>query len=119
MEQASILVVDDEALIRMATMSIVEDAGYSVVEAANADEAIIMLERCPGIAAVLTDINMPGTMDGLELSRLIRDRWPLIGLVVTSGRYVARAVQMPIGVHFISKPYTPTEIISALQDCAA
>ena len=64
MEHASILVVDDEALIRMATMDIVEDAGYSAVEAANADEAIIMLERCSHIAVVLTDINMPQPIPG-------------------------------------------------------
>ena len=119
MEYASILVVEDEALIRMATMDIMEDAGYSAQEAANADEAIILLERCPEISAVLTDINMPGSMDGLQLSRLIRDRWPLIGLVVTSGRFVAQAIQMPAGVHFIAKPYTPHEIVSALQNCAA
>lgn len=119
MENTSILVVDDEALIRMATTYIVEDAGYCVVEAANADEAIIILERCSDFAAVLTDINMPGSMDGLQLSRLIRDRWPLIGLVVTSGRFVAKAAQMPVGVHFISKPYTPNEIVSALHECAA
>jgi CheY-like chemotaxis protein len=119
LEYASILAVDDEALIRMATMNIVEDAGYSAVEAVNADEAIIMLERCPDISAVLTDINMPGSMDGLQLSRLIRDRWPLIGVVVTSGRFVAHDMQMPTGVHFIAKPYTPYEIVSALQSCAA
>jgi two-component system, response regulator PdtaR len=98
---------------------IVEDAGYSVVEAADADEAIIMLERCPGITAVLTDINMPGTMDGLQLSRMIRERWPLVGLVITSGRFVAKAAQMPAGVSFIGKPYTPDEIVAALQNCAA
>lgn len=120
MENASILVVDDEALIRMAMLDIVEEAGYSAVEAADADEAIVMLERCPRIAAVLTDINMPGgTMDGLQLSRMIRDRWPLVGLVLTSGRFVARTPQMPDGVHFIPKPYTPDEIVAALQDCAA
>jgi CheY-like chemotaxis protein len=119
MEHASVLVVDDEAMIRMAMLHIVEDAGYSAIEAADADEAIVMLERCPQIAAVLTDINMPGTMDGLELSRLIRDRWPQIGLVVTSGRFVAKAAQMPAGVHFIAKPYTPGEIVAALHDCAA
>lgn len=119
LENASILVVDDEALIRMAMIDIVEDAGYCVVEAADADEALIMLERCSGITAVLTDVNMPGTMDGLQLSHVIRDRWPLIGLVITSGRYVARAAQMPAGVHFIAKPYTPNEIVAALHDCAA
>ena len=119
MENASILVVDDEALIRMATVYTLQDAGYFVAEASNADEAIIMLERCPDISAVLTDINMPGSMDGLQLSRLIRDRWPLIGLVVTSGRYLVKAAQMPARVHFIAKPYTPYEIVSALQSCAA
>ena len=118
MENASVLVVDDEAMIRMAMLYMVEDAGYSAIEAADADEAIVMLERCPQITAVVTDINMPGTMDGLELSRLIRDRWPLIGVVVTSGRFVAKAAQMPVGVHFIAKPYTPGEMVAALQDCA-
>jgi len=119
LENASILVVDDEALIRMDTMCVLEDAGYSTVEAANSEEAITMLERCPGITTVLTDINMPGSMDGLQLSRLIRDRWPLIGLVVTSGRFLAKAAQMPAGVRFIAKPYTPSEIVSVLQSCAA
>lgn len=119
LENASILVVDDEALIRMAMTSIVEDAGYSAMEAANADEAITMLEHRQGIAAVLTDINMPGSMDGLQLSHLIRARWPLIGLVLTSGRLLAKGADMPAGVHFIAKPYTPGEIVSALQRCAA
>jgi CheY-like chemotaxis protein len=116
MESASILVVDDEALIRMSVMDIVEDAGFSAVEAANADEAIVMLERCPGITAVFTDINMPGGMDGLELTRVIRGRWPGIGLVVTSGRLPA---QLPAGVQFVAKPYTPGEIVTALQKYAA
>ena len=95
------------------------------------EDAAIPLSRLPiptkrhyvgtlsGITTVLTDINMPGSMDGLQLSRLIRDRWPLIGLVITSGRYLAKAAQMPAGVQFIAKPYTPSEIVSALQNCAA
>jgi two-component system, response regulator PdtaR len=119
LENASILVVEDEVLIRMATVGIVEDAGYSVVEAANADEAIIMLERCPEIATVLTDINMPGTMDGLELSHVIRNRWPLIALVITSGAFIAKTAQMPAGTQFISKPYTPSQITAALRSCVA
>jgi len=119
LEHGSILVVDDEALIRMTTMDIVEDAGYRALEAANADEAVLLLERRPQIVAVLTDINMPGSMDGLQLSRLIRDRWPLIGLVITSGRHLVKAGQMPAGAQFIAKPYTPNEIVSALQNCAA
>jgi len=119
LENATVLVVDDEALIRMAAMDIVEDAGYCAMEAASADEAILILELHPWISVVLTDINMPGSMDGLELSLLIRARWPLIELVVTSGRLIGRAVHMPPGIHFVVKPYTPREIVSALQDCAA
>ena len=115
MENVSILVVDDESLIRMDVAYILEDAGYSVMEAANADEAISMLERFAGIDAVLTDINMPGTMDGLQLSRTIRDRWPLIDIVITSGRFAAKAAQMPPGARFISKPYAPYEVVAAFH----
>lgn len=118
MKNPSILVVDDEALIRADVMYIVEDAGYSAIGAADADEAITMLERCPAIAAVLTDINMPGTMNGLQLSYTIRDRWPLIGLVITSGQF-SKDAQLPAGVRFVPKPYTPYQIIAALRDCAA
>jgi two-component system, response regulator PdtaR len=117
LENASILVVDDEALIRMDVTYILEDAGYSVIEASSADEAITMLERFPGIDAVLTDINMPGTMDGLQLSHTIRARWPMIDLVITSGRFVAKAAHMPAGVHFVPKPYTPYEIVAAFHEC--
>ena len=102
----------------MDVMSVLEDAGHSVLEAASADEAITMLERFPGIDAVLTDINMPGTMDGLQLSHTIRDRWPLISIVITSGRFVAKAAHIPAGARFIPKPYTPYEIVAALHDCA-
>ena len=117
MENASILIVDDEALIRMDVTCILEDAGHSVMEAASADEAITMLERFPGIDAVLTDINMPGTMDGLQLSQRIRDRWPLIDIVIASGRFAAKAAQMPAGARFILKPYTPFEIVAAIHQC--
>ena len=117
LQSGKVLVVDDEALIRMATMQIVEDIGYRAVEAANADEAMETLKRRSDIAAVMTDINMPGSMDGLALSRTVRDRWPMIGLIITSGRFIAKAVQMPDGVQFIAKPYTPGEITAALLGC--
>jgi CheY-like chemotaxis protein len=118
LEDANMLVVEDEALIRMATMCIAEDAGYRVVEAADADEALIMLERCQGIDTVLTDINMPGSMDGLQFSHLVRERWPQIGLVITSGRCVAHQDQMPTGTQFVAKPYTPEAIVAALRNSA-
>ena len=117
MGNARILIVDDEALIRMDLMCILEDAGHSVMEAASADEAITVLERFPGVDAILTDINMPGTMDGLQLSHRIRDRWPLIDILITSGRFAAKVAQMPTGARFIRKPYTPHEIVAAIHEC--
>jgi CheY-like chemotaxis protein len=119
LENSSILVVEDEALIRMTAMDILDEAGYRVFAAANADEAMIVLESGAEIVAVLTDINMPGAMDGLELSRVICQRWPQIGLIITSGRFLARAAQIPAGAHFISKPYMPAQITDALRRCVA
>lgn len=112
MEGANVLVVEDEALIRITAMQIVEDAGYSVVEAANADEAIEMLERCSAIETVITDINMPGKMNGLELARVINERWPQIEMIITSARLFS---QIPDGAQFIAKPYTSDEIVGALR----
>jgi CheY-like chemotaxis protein len=85
--KALVLVVEDELLIRMQAVSMIEEAGYDVVEASNADEAIAILEARTDIRIVFTDIEMPGSMDGLKLARYVRDRWPPIQLVVTSGRH--------------------------------
>ena len=84
-EKAIILVVEDEAIIRMGAVQMLEHAGFVVVEAGNADDAIKILEIRTDIRAVFTDINMPGTLDGLRLARLVRGRWPPIHLIVTSG----------------------------------
>lgn len=78
MKKAIVLVVEDEALIRLDAVHMIEDAGYEVVEAANADEAIRILEQHREIHVVFTDVNMPGSMDGLKLAHAIRNRWPHI-----------------------------------------
>ncbi|MCB5173917.1 response regulator [Microvirga lenta] len=79
-----ILVVEDEPLVRMFLADALDDAGYKVFEAVNADEAVTLLQARPDIQAVVTDIEMPGSMNGIGLARPVRERWPGIGLLVTS-----------------------------------
>ena len=71
-----VLIVEDELLLRISAAEMVADAGFEVVEASDADEAIAILEARPGIHIVFTDIQMPGSMDGLKLARFVRNRWP-------------------------------------------
>ena len=112
----AVLVVEDEALIRLAAMDLVESAGYEAVEARNADEAIRILGARTDIRVVFTDVDMPGTMDGLKLAHFIRDRWPPIKLVVASGMKILAESQLPKGSRFFSKPYEDSSIVSALTD---
>jgi DNA-binding NtrC family response regulator len=81
-----------------------EDAGFDVVEAANVQQAMEVLQSRDDVGVLFTDVDMPGDLDGLDLADLVHDRWPSIKLVVTSGRSLARAV--PLNGHFIAKPYT-------------
>ena len=92
-----VLVVEDEPLIRMDAMAMIEEAGYEVVEASNANEAIAILQLRTDIRTVITDVEMPGSMDGLKLARYIHQRWPPIQLLVTSGRYRIDANDLPPG----------------------
>ena len=109
-----VLVVEDEPFIRMQAVVIIEKAGYNVVEACHADEAIAILEMREDIRVVVTDIEMPGSMDGIKLARAIRDRWPPIELIVTSGRYRVRADDLPPRAKFMPKPYTPDILVTAI-----
>ena len=81
-----IVVVEDEALLLFSIADDLRDAGFSVLEASNADEAIALLESHPEIRLLFTDIDMPGSMDGLKLSAAVRDRWPPVKIIVTSGK---------------------------------
>src|SRR5437868_6533693 len=85
-ERAVILVVEDEFLIRMATADVIRDAGFEVLEAADADGAIAILESRGDIRVVFTDIHMPGSMDGAKLAQAVRQRWPPVRIIATSGR---------------------------------
>ena len=119
MAKGIVLVVEDEPLIRLNAIQIIEDAGYAVVEAANADEAILILERRADVRFVFTDINMPGSMDGLKLAHAIRNRWPPIRLIVTSGKVLLKPGELPLDGRFLAKPYSADQIVSLLSELAA
>jgi CheY-like chemotaxis protein len=113
-----ILIVEDETLIRFGAVHMVEDAGFEVIEAANADEAIEILESRSDIRVVFTDIHMPGSMDGLKLAHAVRYRWPPIKIIVTSGRQLLTEHDLPEGGRFLAKPYNPSQIRGALREWA-
>ena len=95
------------------------DAGFEPLWASNAEEAISILESRDDIRIVFTDINMPGSMDGLKLARAVRERWPPIQLIVTSGHFDATTQRLPAGSRFLGKPYTSAQINTALVELTA
>lgn len=115
MEARSVaLIVDDEFLIRSLAVAVLEDAGFDVVEARNADDGLRILESHPDIRVVITDIEMPGSMDGLELGCTISSRWPWIEVVVTSGKWRPQADELPERSHFMAKPYSAAQLTDLL-----
>ena len=118
-KRAAILIVEDELLIRMNAAEMIQEAGFEVVEAASADEAIAILEGRPDIIVVFTDIQMPGSMDGLKLAAAVRDRWPPILIVATSGHVKLGPGDLPQGGRFLPKPYSPAEITKILHELIA
>ena len=113
-----VLVVEDEFLVRMNAVSLLEEAGFGVLQAGTADEAIAILEARVDIRIVFTDINMPGSMDGLRLAHAIRNRWPPIELVLTSGLMRVRNEDIPERGLFLRKPYEPGELIRTVRSLA-
>ncbi|MCF1467277.1 response regulator [Agrobacterium vitis] len=109
-----ILVVEDSPMIRMGAIDLVLSAGYEALEAGDADEAILILESRDDIDLVFTDVQMPGTMDGIKLSHYIRDRWPPVKLIVASGAAILEESMLPGGSRFFSKPYDELTITEAM-----
>lgn len=110
-----VLVVEDHPIIRIAALEFLETAGFEVIEASSADEAIRVLEARPEIHLVFTDVEMPGSIDGLKLSHYIRDLRPPVKLIVVSGRTVVEQSHMPVGAKFFPKPYSENAIIEAMR----
>src|SRR4030088_3581563 len=111
-----VLIVEDEFLLRMDAADMIEAAGFEVVEAGNADEAIEILEARCDITVVFTDIQMPGSMDGLKLARAVRGRWPPIKVVATSGLVDVGEKDLSEGVRFLPKPYSLEAVGGLLRE---
>lgn len=111
----NVLVVEDEMVLRMRAVDIVEDAGFTSVEAVNADEALAILESRSDIDLLLTDIQMPGSMDGLKLAHAVHDRWPGIKIILVSGQVKPSDAERPADSRFFGKPLGVGQMIHELQ----
>jgi CheY-like chemotaxis protein len=111
-----VLVVEDEPLIMLGSVLIVEDLGYHVLQAGDADEAICLLEAHPEITIVFTDIQMAGSMDGLALSNWAAGRWPPLRFIIVSGGVSPQVNDMPADAVFLAKPFKPAAICQAIEE---
>lgn len=112
---AVVLIVEDEMMLRMRAVDMVEDAGYTPVEALDADEAIAIMESRSDIALMCTDIQMPGSMDGLGLARAVHERWPSIKIIVVSGKLNPSSTELPACSKFFGKPLDARQMIAQMQ----
>ncbi len=117
--QKLVLIVEDEPLIRMSAVDMVEDAGFTAIETANADEAIAYLRQETEISILFTDVDMPGSIDGLELARKVAKSHPDTGVIVGSGHRNVTSKDLPDGAMFFSKPYDLPQLTAALKKLAS
>ena len=111
---AVILVVEDEPLLRLDISEALVSEGYNVLAAANADDAIEILQSRTDIRTIFTDINMPGSMDGLKLAAAVRERWPPVNIFVTTGMTAPRPDELPAKAVFIAKPYRSGDVLGVV-----
>jgi CheY-like chemotaxis protein len=110
-----VLIVEDEALLRLLAVEMVEEAGFVALEAADADQAVVLLESRPDICLLFTDINMPGSMDGLKLAHAVSNRWPPIKIIVVSGAVRPKPSELPLDCCFLGKPYEAAAMVAELR----
>lgn len=114
-EASVILVVEDDDLVRMIAVAMLEDAGFAVAEARNADEAWFILHARSDIGVLFTDVDMPGSMCGVTLAERVHGTWPDIRLILTSGRHRFRDREVPDHGRFVPKPYSTAQVIAAIR----
>jgi CheY-like chemotaxis protein len=112
----TVLVVEDEMLLRMRVVDMVEDAGYLSVEAVDADEALGILKSRSDIALLFTDIQMPGSMNGLQLAHAVHEHWPPIKIILASGHLKLSSRDIPQDSRFFGKPLRSSEMIAEMRD---
>jgi CheY-like chemotaxis protein len=113
---AVVLIVEDEMLLRMRAVDMVEDAGFTSVEAVDADQAVAILESRSDIALLFTDIQMPGSMDGIKLAHAVHERWPPIKIILVSGQLKLATIAIPADSRFFGKPLEAGEMIDEMQN---
>ena len=111
---ALVVIVDDDVFERMGASYMFSDAGYRVLEAENADEALQLFEDNAAVRLLFTDVNMPGSMSGSDLAHQVARRWPEVGVIMTSGR--PRPEALPLGAKFHAKPYEPTNVLQHARE---
>lgn len=114
----AILLVEDETLIRMLAADVLIEAGFRVIEAGDAHEAMVLLEARADSRVLVTDVKMPGDLDGFGLAHLVSKRWPEIGIVITSGHVRPGPGDLPPNTIFVPKPYQPSALVAAVQRMA-
>src|SRR5579859_5682550 len=102
---SSILIVEDEAFVRLLGADMLAQAGFRVIEAGDGEQALEFLEADSDVQLLFTDVNLTGTLDGLALARQVHERWPRIGIIVVSGQASPQPHELPPGSHFHRKPY--------------
>ena len=115
----TVIVVEDETLVRLDIVVSLENEGFNVLEASNADDAIAILDAHPEIRLLFTDIDMPGSMDGLKLAAAVRDRWPPVKIIVASGHRQLSDDLLPVEGKFFSKPYDHARVIATMREMLA
>jgi two-component system, response regulator PdtaR len=114
---ALIVVVDDDVFERMGASGMFVDAGYRVLEAGDADEALRFFETNADVRLLFTDVSMPGSMSGSDLAHRVAERWPEVGIIVTSGR--PRPLKLPLSMLFHDKPYEPAAVLRQAREMTA
>ncbi len=112
-----VLVVEDEVLVRMVIADLLQEGGFKTIEAADPAEALALLEARRDISLLVTDVNMPG-LDGFALARHVADRWPTIGIIVSSGRVQPQPGDLPEGALFVPKPWSNEGLLRQVRECA-
>ncbi|NIX76146.1 response regulator [Microvirga terricola] len=118
-DQSTILLVEDEPLIRLFLVDLLEEAGFRVIETANAAEALVALESGLRVNVLLTDVDMPAGCDGFELARKVHKSWPETEILIMSGRHWPDPADLPPGAAFLAKPFPNEAIVSQVHYAVA
>ncbi len=117
--RTAVLVVEDEPLLRMDAVDMIEDAGFKTYQAGSADEALEVIRNSDDIGILFTDIDMPGSMDGLSLASCVHSDWPTISILIASGVVGVTDEKMPKGSKFYAKPYATSQIVRDMESISA